>query len=105
MKVASFFAGCGGLDLGFTQAGYEIIWANELDKSIQVSFTIQAQAKNCPLHPQAPAMQYLSPNATQNVLRTRRSSQGSITNSFRYNYSQLFIAAQREMQILIYFNQ
>ena len=32
MKVASFFAGCGGLDLGFEQAGYEVVWANELMK-------------------------------------------------------------------------
>ena len=28
----------------------------------EVSFTIQAQAKNCPLHPQAPAMKYVSLN-------------------------------------------
>lgn len=28
----------------------------------EVSFTIQAQAKNCPLHPQAPIMKYISPN-------------------------------------------
>ena len=34
MKVASFFAGCGGLDLGFEQAGYEVIWANEYTKPI-----------------------------------------------------------------------
>ncbi len=34
MKVASFFAGCGGLDLGFEQAGYEVIWANEFDAGI-----------------------------------------------------------------------
>ncbi len=28
----------------------------------ETSFTIQAQAKNCPLHPQAPKMVYVSPN-------------------------------------------
>ena len=33
MKVASFFAGCGGLDLGFEQAGYEVVWANEFDEA------------------------------------------------------------------------
>lgn len=32
MKVASLFCGCGGLDLGFHQAGYDIVWANDFDK-------------------------------------------------------------------------
>lgn len=31
MKVVSFFAGCGGLDLGFEQAGFNVVWANELE--------------------------------------------------------------------------
>ena len=31
-KVCSLFSGCGGLDLGFVKAGYEIIWANDFDK-------------------------------------------------------------------------
>ena len=31
MRVASFFAGVGGIDLGFLQAGFEVIWANEFD--------------------------------------------------------------------------
>ena len=26
------FAGIGGIDLGFKQAGCEIVWANEIDK-------------------------------------------------------------------------
>lgn len=30
MKVVSLFAGCGGLDLGFAQAGYDVVWANEI---------------------------------------------------------------------------
>lgn len=34
MKVVSFFAGAGGLDLGFEQAGFDVIWANEFDKEI-----------------------------------------------------------------------
>ncbi len=32
MKVASFFAGVGGIDIGFAQAGFEIVYANEMDK-------------------------------------------------------------------------
>lgn len=32
MRVASFFAGVGGIDLGFLQAGFEVIWANEFDE-------------------------------------------------------------------------
>ena len=31
MNVVSFFAGCGGLDLGFEQAGFHVIWANEFE--------------------------------------------------------------------------
>jgi len=34
MKIASFFAGAGGLDLGFEQAGFKVIFANEYDKTI-----------------------------------------------------------------------
>ncbi len=26
MKVVSFFAGAGGLDLGFEKAGFDVIW-------------------------------------------------------------------------------
>ena len=40
MKVASFFAGCGGLDLGFEQAGYEVVWANEFDESIYTTYEL-----------------------------------------------------------------
>ena len=31
MDVVSFFAGCGGLDLGFEQAGFRVVWANEFE--------------------------------------------------------------------------
>ncbi|MEF9956356.1 MAG: DNA cytosine methyltransferase [Acinetobacter sp.] len=34
MNVVSFFAGAGGLDLGFQHAGFNVIWANEYDKEI-----------------------------------------------------------------------
>ncbi|MDE6259143.1 MAG: DNA cytosine methyltransferase [Muribaculaceae bacterium] len=38
MEVVSFFAGCGGLDLGFAQAGFNVIWANEFDKDIHATY-------------------------------------------------------------------
>ena len=31
MKIISLFAGAGGMDLGFIQAGFEIIWANDFN--------------------------------------------------------------------------
>lgn len=34
MNVAALFAGAGGLDLGFQQAGFFVPWANEFDKDI-----------------------------------------------------------------------
>ena len=34
MKLVTFFAGAGGLDLGFSLAGFDVIWANEYDKEI-----------------------------------------------------------------------
>ena len=32
--VVSLFSGCGGLDLGFSKAGFNVLWANEFDKAI-----------------------------------------------------------------------
>lgn len=38
MKIASLFSGCGGLDKGFENAGFNTIWANEFDKTIWETF-------------------------------------------------------------------
>ena len=38
MKAIDLFAGVGGLSLGFSQAGFDIVYANEYDKSIAESF-------------------------------------------------------------------
>jgi DNA (cytosine-5)-methyltransferase 1 len=40
LKIVSLFSGCGGLDLGFEKAGFKIVWANEFDKSIWETFTL-----------------------------------------------------------------
>lgn len=32
MKVISLFAGIGGLDTGFIENGYDVVWANDIDK-------------------------------------------------------------------------
>ena len=34
MDIISLFAGAGGLDLGFKNAGFNVVWANEFDKEI-----------------------------------------------------------------------
>lgn len=41
MRVLSLFSGVGGLDQGFIDAGYKIIWANDFDK-----FAVQTYAAN-----------------------------------------------------------
>ena len=38
MKVVSFFAGCGGLDLGFEQAGFNVVWANEFEPYCRATY-------------------------------------------------------------------
>ena len=38
MNVISLFSGCGGLDLGFEKAGFEVTVANEFDPTIYETF-------------------------------------------------------------------
>lgn len=38
MRVASFFAGVGGIDIGFEKAGFKTIWANEFDKNAAITY-------------------------------------------------------------------
>ncbi len=39
-KIISLFAGCGGLDLGFHQQGYEVVWANDFDEHAVKTFKL-----------------------------------------------------------------
>ena len=43
MTIGSLFSGIGGIDLGFQQAGFEIVWANDIDsdacKTYRLNFT------------------------------------------------------------------
>ena len=38
MNVISFFAGCGGLDLGFEKAGFRVVWANEFEPGVHATY-------------------------------------------------------------------
>ena len=38
MKVLSLFSGAGGLDLGITLAGNQVIWANDIDKDAVATY-------------------------------------------------------------------
>ena len=39
-KMVSLFSGCGGLDLGFEKAGFDIIWANDFDADAQAVYRL-----------------------------------------------------------------
>ena len=38
MRVCSLFSGIGGIDLGFQQAGFDIVWANEFDHDAATTY-------------------------------------------------------------------
>lgn len=50
LKCASFFAGAGGIDLGFKQAGFETIYANEFDhyaaETFERNFSIKVDKRD-----------------------------------------------------------
>ena len=39
-KQISLFSGCGGLDLGFKKAGFDIVWANDFDSDAQSVYAL-----------------------------------------------------------------
>ena len=38
LKIVSLFSGCGGLDLGFAKAGFELVYANDNDPVVWETF-------------------------------------------------------------------
>ena len=38
--LVSLFSGCGGLDLGFTKAGFNVVWANDFDSDAQAVYNL-----------------------------------------------------------------
>ena len=38
MKVAGFFSGVGGIELGFEQVGFDVIYSNEIDTNDAETF-------------------------------------------------------------------
>lgn len=45
MKTVSLFSGAGGLDLGFLNAGFDIVWANDIDK-----YAVESYKRNISNH-------------------------------------------------------
>lgn len=45
MRVASLFCGIGGLDKGFVEAGYDVIWANDFDKYAVETYNANFETK------------------------------------------------------------
>lgn len=37
-RVVSLFSGCGGLDLGFHDAGYDVVFANDIEASVEATY-------------------------------------------------------------------
>ena len=44
MNIVSLFSGAGGMDLGFEKTGYNVIWANEYDKTIWETYEANHKA-------------------------------------------------------------
>ena len=46
MRVCSLFSGIGGIDLGFQQAGFDIVWANEFDHDAVITYRVNLVDKH-----------------------------------------------------------
>lgn len=73
-NIASFFSGAGGLDTGFHNAGFEIIWANEFDKKITLPCDIifRKQLLTIVIYLMYPLRTYLMISSESSVVRRVR---------------------------------
>ena len=39
-ECSEFVSGIGGIDLGFKNAGFDIVWANEFDRDVAITYRI-----------------------------------------------------------------
>ncbi|MDR2612351.1 MAG: DNA cytosine methyltransferase [Deltaproteobacteria bacterium] len=46
-RLISLFSGCGGLDLGFEQAGFRRVWANDFDPHAQAVYSLNLGRIDC----------------------------------------------------------
>ena len=37
-RVGGLFSGVGGIELGFDKAGFDVVWANEIDKNSCITY-------------------------------------------------------------------
>lgn len=58
MNVISLFSGCGGLDLGFERAGFNIPVANEFDKTIWETYKVNEKKVSTKSNDQGRAYEY-----------------------------------------------
>ena len=48
MKIFSFFAGAGFLDLGFEKSGYEIVFSNEISREFSYAYQYSRKKMGMP---------------------------------------------------------
>ena len=46
MRVGGLFSGVGGIELGFIQAGFDVVWANEFDKNACITYRLNFPKHN-----------------------------------------------------------